>query len=413
MTKTYHLNLWLTRHTYAATAVVLLMAIVILAVPNQAYAAQFSDRKIEMSDSSPSGGTITSGVGSGTKVAYKLSLSIPTTGTNVGGVVVDFCSNSPLVGDTCTPPTAFTVNRSSTTLYNQTGFGTGSFNVLTSDATNNRIIITRTTATAPTATASIEFGNGVAGTGNGFTNPSTTGSFYARIYTYPTAATATSHNTATPTGYTDYGGLALTTATVITITARVQETLIFCVSAASPSANCAGTTTPALAIGHGTNKVIDATAVDSGAVYSQLSTNAGNGATVRMRNGNGTCGGLSTDGGTTCSIPPANSGAATTPGVGTGMTAGTAAFGLAIGTATGTTVAAPYNGNPSGSNYYYGMDSTTAGSNVTTTYGSKVYETAGPVSNVNSTWTFAATASNTTAAGLYSANISAIATGQF
>ncbi|HPG37709.1 MAG TPA: hypothetical protein PK865_02875, partial [Candidatus Saccharibacteria bacterium] len=62
---------------------------------------------------------------------------------------------------------------------------------------------------------------------------------------------------------------------------------------------------------------------------------------------------------------------------------------------------------------YYGMDTTTSGANATTTFGSRVVSSTGPTDNVMNTWKFAATASNTTAAGIYTANMAVIATGTF
>lgn len=383
----------------------IVLALLVMAAPlPDAAAAQLADRNIRLSDAAPSGTSITTGPGSGTKVIYRVEFGVATIATAIGGIVIDFCSNSPIPGDSCSAPTGFNVNRSTTTVNNQTGTGTGAFAVTTTDATNNRIIITRATASTMSGTASFELGNAT----NGLTNPSVTGSLYARIYTYATQAAANAHNTAAPSGYIDYGGVAMSIASTITITARVQETLLFCLSASAPTANCGGLTAPALTIGHGAVKTIDSTAIDTGTIYSQVSTNAQSGVTVRIRNANGNCGGLSADGGTTCTIPPVNAGAATTPA--TNMVAGTAAFGLRIASSGGVTPSAPYNG---ASGDLYGMDTTTAGSNVTTTFGSQALTSSGPVNNINNTWTFAATASNTTPAGIYTANIAAIATGTF
>jgi hypothetical protein len=406
---------------YFAVAAELLFASIILVFPaGTASAAQLSARSIRMSDSSTSGGAISSGVGSGTNVKYTVQFTTTSTSTPIAGIVIDFCSNSPLPGESCTAPTGFNVNRSTTQIYNQTGLGTGTMAVTTTDTTNHRIIITRASPANPSATMSFELGSGLAG-GNGITNPSGVSStaaytFYARIYTYGTQAAANGHTSANASGYVDLGGVALAIATVITITARVQETLTFCMSAASPSANCTSITAPAVTLGHGTGvtKVIDATVIDTGVIYSQLSTNADGGAIVRLRTST-SCGGLSSDGGTTCDIPPANSGLGVAAGnpnsTSTDMDAGTAGFGLAIAAGSGMTTAAPYGG--AAASNYYGMDSTTVSNNVTTVTGSQVLSSIGPVNNSTSTWTFAATASNTTAAGIYSANMSAIATGTF
>ncbi len=371
-----------------------------------------------MSDSGPSANAgIPTGTGSGTNVVYKVSFQTTNTTNSIGGIVVDFCSNSPIIGDSCTAPTGMNGNSTSLSVNNQTGLGTGTYSVYTTTPTNNRIILSRGTAANMTSSGSFELGNG---TSNGITNPSTTGTFYARVYTYATAATAQSHNSNSPTNYLDYGGIALSTASVITNTARVQENIIFCVlGGEAPTANCTpagGSTAPALSIGHtgsGTAKYIDSTAVDTADAFMQVSTNAGFGAVVHMRTS-------TTDGGLISgpnSIPPASSGSNTPAAI----TAGSAAFGVLVFPGTGTfgalTPAANYYDvahDTGGEGYYYGMDSTTSGNNVTTTFGDQIATTSNTVaSNMTSRLTFAATASNITPAGLYSANLSLIATGTF
>lgn len=372
-------------------------------------AVQLQSRSIQLSDSAPSGNaSIPSGPGSGTKVTYKVSFTTTNTATSIGGIVIDFCSESPIAGDACTKPTSMDTLRATTAIYNASGMGTGAFAVYSADAVaaNNtqRLILTRATAAPLTSTVSFELGNAT----NGITNPTSVGTFYARIYTYPTAAAAQAHSTPTPTGYTDYGGIALSTTTAITITARVQENILFCLSGVAPAANCTGTSAPALTIGEGSPAALNSTTVSTGNVYSQIATNASSGAVVRIRNSNN-CGGLSRDSGATCPIPAAASGAATTPAA---MAAGTAGFGMVIGTASGTVISAPYNGLAASNQF--GMDTTTAGSNATTTYGSQAFTTNSlPINSTNNTWTFGATASNVTPSGIYTANIIAIATGTF
>lgn len=401
------------KHVYVGIAVELVLAILMTALPfglgSASAAGQLTSRSITMSDSGPSGGTITSGEGDGLNVVYKVTFSAASSAT-VGGIVIEFCTNSPLVFDTCTAPTGFSNNNSTLSINNQTNLGAGAFAVSTTATTQlaNKVTLTRATPTTPTGSSSFELGNG---TTNGITNPTAIGTFYARVYTYATSANANGHIVAAnsaqqlASGVIDNGGVALAIASVIQITARVQENIIFCVSAAAPSANCGGQTTPKIDLGHGsTAKIIDSSAIDTGTVYTQLSTNAATGATVRMRN-NTASGGLETPGGS--SIPPVNAGASTAPS--SAMVAGTAAFGLTVATATGVTPAAPYANVTAN---YYGNDTTSANSAITT-YGSTVLSSSGPVSNVNNLWTFAATASNTSAAGVYSANISVIATGTF
>lgn len=397
----------LSRRFYAFMAILVGVPLLSAGLPfASASAVQLQARQIQMSDSAPS--TATTGIGSGKNVIYKVSFSTTNTSTTIGGIVIDFCSESPLAGEACTGPTGLLTNKATTSLNNPSGMGTGAFAISTTDSgTDNasRIILTRATPATLTSSVSFELGNG---TTNGITNPSTTGTFYARVYTYATAAAATSHNTDVATGYTDYGGIALSTTSVITITARVQENLSFCLSGAAPGANCSGATVPAVTLGEGTTPALDSTVVSKSSVYSQIATNASAGAVVRIRNSNSSCGGLSRDGGTSCGIPPVGAGANTVQT----MTAGTAAFGLSIATAAGTTVAAPYSGTAASNQF--GMDTATAGSNVTTSFGSQVFTTNNaPIASTNHTWTFGATPSNVTPSGIYTANIVAIATGTF
>ena len=134
-----------------------------------------------------------------------------------------------------------------------------------------------------------------------------------------------------------------------------------------------------------------------------------------MRNSNTTCGGLSFDNGATCGIPANNSGANTPSAI----TAGTAAFGLfvtngTLGTGGIGAVLADANYND-GTPTNYGMDTETvadAGS-VTGTYGDRVAYSTEPCYRINNSYTFAATASLTTPAGIYTANMNLIATGTF
>jgi hypothetical protein len=244
----------------------------------------------------------------------------------------------------------------------------------------------------------------------GITNPSTPdATFYARIYTYASGGSASyvpgNSSPATPTLGTisDDGGVAMSTADNVTVTTRVMESLNFCVSGAAPTANCGGQTAANVELGTGTPAVLNETSVFTGTAYTQTSTNAASGAAIRMKNSN-TCGGLrrSFDAGGTCPIPAANSGNATTPIDLTG--AGVSGFGLHVGSGTGFTSQAPY---ATASNYGMSTDGSTG---VSTTYGSLISQSAAAVDDINNTLTFAAKANNTTPAGVYTANMTLIAT---
>lgn len=382
-----------------------------------AVGGQVQSRSIMMSDNAQSGTSITSGVGSGTNVTYRVSFTAATSYT-MKGLILDFCAGSggtPFIGDsTCAAPTSFTVGTTPSVDTNTSPDNLGTGWTASSLNSGQTFKMVNSTGTSITASSTYTF------TISGITNPSTVGTFYARILTYPSDTVGIgSYAHGTPGAYQDYGGFALSTASAVQVTAKVQETLTFCVLGtttpptltAPTSCSDVSATSPAITLGHGTNNTLDATQVDSNSVYTYSSTNALHGLTIRMHVNNA-CGGLSTDGGTTCAIPATNSGSATTPSSsGQALTAGTAAFGLAISSGTGMTASAPYNGSTASN--YYGFDTTTSGSNVTTTFGSTAVTGTGPVNNILNTWSFAATASNTTPAGIYTANISAIATGTF
>jgi hypothetical protein len=367
-------------------------------------ADQLASRSIEMSDSGVSGGTITTGVGSGTNVSYTISFGLSNsagyTSGNMKSYIVDFCSDSPIISDTCTAPTGLDLSTATATGGNTAGW--------TITTTASQIKASDATGIVSGSTVTLEM--------SGITNPSTLGPFYARIYTYADntfGSTGTAYTNPQNIGSdVDYGGIALTTVNTVSVSAKVQEEITFCVSGAAFTGNaCAGMTTPNLTIGHGSpTLILDASAVDTANAFTQTSTNAQSGAVVRMRDNNG-CGGLSDDGGATCAIPPSNAGFTS---ANTGATTGNAAYGLNVASSTGgigtMAASAPYN-----TAGQYNMAFTGAGTGVTSTYGSEIANSSGTgsVSNVDNQLTFAATASNTTPAGIYTATMVLIATGTF
>src|ERR1017187_9683329 len=218
------------------------MADVIL-LPAVASAGQVSTRSI----------TITSSTPSATGVTYTVSFK-PTTSTSVGGIVVDFCGDSPLIGSaTCTYPAGFTMGATpSVTITSGIGAGgtwvtTNSLQGGAAGGATQVLQYTNTTAQAVTGGTAVIF------TINNVTNTSSTGTFYARILTFDTSAHATAQYTAVGTArlstfanLLDYGGIALSTVTNINITSKVFETLSFCVYL---SGGTACTTAPNLTLG--------------------------------------------------------------------------------------------------------------------------------------------------------------------
>jgi len=359
-------------------------------------AAQLSSRSIQMSDSSISGAGLTSTPGTGTNVSYNVQFT--SSSANIEYVIIDFCGASPIIADSCTTPTNFSATGASAsstsfTVSNTTGTSGGFFkaNITGYSAGSNNITI------------------------SGITNPSTVGTFYARILLFTNANIGTYTSAASPGTYADYGGIALSTTNAITITARVQEQLTFCVTKNDPNTvgtawtDCAdanASASPSLQLGTGSPAVLDTQNIYTGSIYSLITTNASNGAVLRLRTANA-CNGLSTD---------PNSAVCPLAGIGYSqiMNINSGKFGLDVDTYS---VAAVTNGsgtfNPN-SNYNVTPPTYSMGTAITQTYGDNIADTSSlPCYKLFGKYTFAAAAALTTPAGIYAANMSMIATGTF
>jgi len=341
---------------------------------------------------------MTSSLPSATAVTYLVTFK-PTVTQSLKGIIVDFCSNDPIVGDsTCTAPTGFTVGTPTVT-FSSTTSGTnapvtstalpGSW---TAASLNSGRTLKLTAAAGSGALVTSTLYNFAITT---VTNPSTTGSIYARILTYDLDTGdigSYAPGTEGTTNLWDYGGDAMSTSAVVNITARVQETLSFCVYKTACSDD------PSFTIGHssGGATIIDTSAVDTATNLFSISTNAQGGAGIRIKGATLTSGANS--------ISAAGAAAIT-------ISAGTAKFGTRISTpGTNITKIAPYDG---GTGSQYGLDTSTANENVTTAYGDQFATLTSPTNSSISTLTWAATASSTTPAGTYAAAEQLIATGTF
>ena len=358
---------------YLAAAVLTLVSFVApVAITSNVSAAVVTARSIEMSDSTANADNLT----------YTLKFTTGASGA-AGAAIIAFCAGSPIIGDACAGPTGFSVT------------GTSS-DIGTASAENaNTILYTNTIAAS--ATHTVEF--------DSIDNPTAAGQFYARILTFAdaTAAGVYDETDGSPTGtYIDEGGFALSATNPINVSAAVRESMTFCVSAGTLTANCAGATSPNLELGSG-NPVALATGVTStGTIYTQVSTNASEGVTVKMRS-NKECGGLQRQGADPddCGIPPVGTGTNAIDGT-------TAMFGMKVNPDADLTATTNYAGSNYGLNW---ADNDATG--VTSPYGDSIYSSDGPVSSKNAVLTFAAAADNLTPAGRYSAALNLIATGTF
>lgn len=407
----------------------------IILLPGIASAGQVSSRSI----------TISSSVPSATSVTYAVSFK-PTSTATIGGIVVDFCSDSPLIGSTtCAYPSSFTMG-STPSVSGLAGFSTSTGSWVTtnslqggaSSGQTQTLLYTNTTAQTPTGTSTaITFNI------TGVTNPSTTGSFYARILTFDTSAHAVSQYTASGTtrassfaNMLDYGGVALSTVTNINITSKVYETLSFCVYLAGGTA-C--TTAPNLTLGDPTTGALSTSSVyaddgtgnntQSAAAY-QIATNAGSGVAVTMT-GTTLCrpGGTCTTGANAYTIPSEYTYNSNT-NTAVALVAGSAAFGMCADTTGGNgglAASAPYNDSINSchnlsaattNNVYtgtskFGFDDSTGADGTNSAAGSTLLTSTGAISTYTGQIDFAAAISATTVAGIYTTALNLVATGTF
>jgi len=359
------------RYSYAATAALLTAAMLLPAfIMGSAGAEQLENRSVEVSSSK---------VG---EAAVTYHITFTPTATEIGGVVVDFCTG-PIPGTTCT---------SAGVVVGSTVADTdGLSETWTAAASGTKLTLSTTTPETPAGAITFSV--------SGFTNPGTAQTVYPRIFTYATAGAAAGYTSGTVTGtYIDNGSAAFAVVQEIDVTAIVRETLTFCVSgtAVATAASCASATTPSVDLGDEQDNVhvIDALDVHTASIYYHLSTNAANGTKINLKGTN-----LNLVSGS------ASINSASTP---TEIAAGTAAFGVRVDTP-----AVPEEGAAltRGADVAGAVaDEYSVPSAVTGAYGAPLLQAAGPVLNAAGDITFGATASPNTPAGIYTAKYSLIAT---
>ncbi len=374
------------RHTRSvAAAVGLLLATLAPAIAPAFVAAEIlTDRSIELSSSTKAA------------TAVKYDFTFTATDDTAGAVVVQFCSNTPLIGEFCDAPSGFTAAGATATGATISGTPTANKVIVTmsvDDAANNFTL-------------------------NNITNPTAAGPLYARILTYADATAAgvydVDDDSSTLGSPKDQGSVVISITDGVNVSGKVLETLSFCVAGGTAvitdACGDAASHLPTLELGEtvGSVKALSSSAVSTGDIYTQISTNAAGGAIVRMKSDAVSCGGLLLVGGTAgnCYIAPAGS---------SDFSAGAAKFGVKVATAAdgsnpnGTiNLASPYNATTYAMNY---VDATTG---VTGVYGDPIFDTDdAPVNNKNQKLTFGASITNQTPAGKYQANLSLIATGKF
>ncbi|MES2971112.1 MAG: hypothetical protein V4702_02200 [Patescibacteria group bacterium] len=262
-------------------ATVLVLFSVLLAVLPFAKVSAYStlnERKIQLGSSKISQ----------TDVTYDVSFK-PTTTGNIRTIIIDFC-DSPLIGTVCNAPAGFSSVESTLIVSDLTGLA-GTWLVDQTETTTNTIFIKNATGGSIAAGSEASFDLGSTGGTDGVTNPSATGTFYARILTYTTDTAGDAYDSSStgannpPAATVDAGGVALSTANQLTINAIVQEQLQFCVgtiNGAAP-ADCTGLTGSTVNLG-----VVDSTVSSISPVAAASGGNNLNGAAmVRTNAANG------------------------------------------------------------------------------------------------------------------------------
>jgi len=366
---------------YIVAAIALILAMIL---PTLVSAAQITSRSVALSSASADADNVT----------YQVKF---TSVSAAGAFVVDFCSESPLIGSACTTPSGFSASAAESSTV-------GFTDVSALDA--NTLVVTGTIGATTPITVDLD----------GINNPTNDGTIYARILTYATDTAADAYASTTPGSSLDDGGVAIPITDTTSVSGAVMETLQFCSASVAITANCAnaGANAPVLRLGQdvGGEVALQPGVISEGNIYTQLSTNAASGAVVSLKSGT-PCGGLMRVGASGCDIAAAQS---------TAVTLNSATFGMKVIAGTdpsdsGVVPSGTFRINPTsiynGSDFLFNYVANNA-SGVTSTYGDAVLDTNSlPANNKAMTLKFGASANSTTPAGNYANDISLIATGTF
>lgn len=286
----------LQRSTSVAAAALLLVAttVPLLSVQTASAYQVLGEREIRMQ----------SAVVDQTELDYRVDFEL-SDATDVGGIVVTFCVGTPIIGDSdCVVPTGFNIASDAFSddggAVDVSGFTAAVSDVSTGGSGNNTFTLTNATPVSGAATDSVTF------VIEDVTNPSEVNeSFYARIMVYETDAEATAYTTDDDPELiqspAQAGGIALSTAEVITIESKVQERITFCVYAtpdgdplAYDEGDCSNLIDP-IVLGDD-NGLLDSSlpSISKEAKFN-ITTNASAGANVRLRGDTLTTGSFSID----------------------------------------------------------------------------------------------------------------------
>lgn len=237
----------------AAAFMAVFVLVAALSPSQTADAAQITSRSLTLQAGVSDGGSKPGGV-----VNHLFSFTVPTTGS-VGSIKFEYCT---IAVGTCVKPTG--LSTTSATMGSQAG-ATG----FTLDATTDGApFITRTAA-------SITGGQAVSYQLLGVTNPTATNtSFFVRISTYASINTTG--------GVTDSGIVSASTATQITLTGTMPESLIFCTGATVGTVSSVPDCSTATAGAINFNQLFSPTDTATASSQMAASTNASSGYAITV-----------------------------------------------------------------------------------------------------------------------------------
>lgn len=270
----------LRRSTSLAAAALLIVAsaVPLLSVQTAGAYTLLGEREIKM-------GTSQTGVVD--EDGYRVDFVLTEDVNNLEGVVVTFCEESPIIGEEdCAVPAGFDLDGASVTGADEgdvdlTSFTSDFVNVSNGGSDENTLVLHDDTGVA------VDNGDVVTFTIENVNNPTALGTFFARIMVYDDDTRALAYNDPGDTeSPTLAGGIALSTADVITIESKVQERLEFCIhtntSPANNPSDCSAPVDPVvLGDENGVLSAVDPTISDEARFG--ITTNASAGATVRMK----------------------------------------------------------------------------------------------------------------------------------
>lgn len=164
---------------------------------SRVYSAELLDRSLMLGNNLPSA-----------SAQYQLQFTVQAS-EMLGSIKLQFCANDPLFSDPCTTPVGMDVTGAVIASQN----GATGFTVSPTGTNANTLVISRAPASiASPVTLTYEFANII--------NPSSGGTYYGRLQTFPGSDTSAPEN--------DHGGLAFSISNPVQISTTVPPYLLFC-----------------------------------------------------------------------------------------------------------------------------------------------------------------------------------------